>query len=1761
MLISAFGFTQWIQQTNGTNPTCPGSAVVLNSSGVSAGDQKYWYLNNQYYTSTYSNSVQFTPTQTTIYKFCLIQTGSSCSAPYTVTVNPLPDNAGVISGAATVCLGQNSVTYTVPTIANAISYVWTLPNGSTGTSTTESITVSYGTSAVSGNITVKGHNSCGDGSVSTFLVTVNQLSAPTATNNGPVCIGNMLSLTASSVTGATYSWIGPNGFTSSEQNPIISTSTTLEMAGNYIVTTSLINGCTSSSGSTTVVINQATAGNNGPVCAGQTLSLSASAIPGATYYWTGPNGFSSTQQNPTVTTAATSAMAGVYSVYTTANGCTSPTPGTTTVVVNSIPATPTAGNNGPVCVGNTLSLTASTVTGATYLWTGANSYTSTQQNPTVSTSATSAMGGVYNVTATVNGCASVAGTTTVEINKITASNNGPVCVGNTLSLSVTTITGATYAWTGQNSFTSTQQNPTVSASATSAMAGVYSVTSTANGCASAASVTIVTINSIVAAPTVTSPVTYCQNATASPLSANGSSLLWYTTSTGSTGSSTAPTPITSIAGTTTYYVSQTVSCESSRANINVIVNPLPATAGTITGTATVCQGQNFVTYTVPIITNATTYVWTLPTGATGTSTTNSIIVSFGTSAISGNITVKGNNSCGNGILSTYTVTVNPLPVSAGTITGTASVCQGQNSVNYTVPTITNATTYIWALPTGATGTSTTNSITVDYGTSAASGNITVKGNNSCGDGAISTLAITVIPPPASAGTISGTATVCLGQNSVTYSVPTIANATSYVWTLPSGATGTSTTNSIIVNYGTSAVSGNITVKGHNSCVDGATSTLAIIVSPLPSSAGTISGTTTVCQGQNSVIYAVPSITNATSYVWTLPSGATGTSTTNNITVNYGTSAVSGNITVKGNNSCGNGTISTYAITVNPLPANAGVISGLTTIPMGQSSVTYTVPAIANATSYIWTLPSGATGSSATNSITVDFSMSAISGNITVKGSNSCGDGVVSTLTITVSTICTNDTIISIANLPAVKTESRAISYNSDVYIFGGGNNSVITNTTYKYSTFNNIWSTLATMLTARAEMGVAEVNGIVYCIGGWTGSVSNKNEAYNISLNTWQTMANIPNAITCCYATSLNNKVYVIGSTLGTTTNYFYSYDPNTNSYSTLSTPTQNRGNARLVTYNNKIYLVGGSYYNGSYNTSNKLDEYNPSTNTWTSKASIPISIQRSGVTIYNNKIYLFGGSTTSSTITPLNSFYVYDFISNAWTTMSNLPFSRSSMEALTVNNIVYLFGGNINSNTVTDLCYKYYCIDICQQLLPASAGTITGITNICQGQNSVTYTVPTITNATSYVWTLPSGATGTSATNSISIDYGASAVSGNITVKGNNSCGDGVSSTLAITVNPLPIIAGTITGASTVCQGQNSVTYTVPTITNATSYVWSLPSGATGTSTTNSIIVSYGASAVSGNITVKGHNSCGDGATSTLAITVNPLPVSAGTITGASTVCQGQNSVTYTVPSITNATSYVWTLPSGATGTSATNSITVSYGTSAISGNITVKGTNTCGNGSTSTFAITVNPVYSFTENNSICNGETYNWHGSDYSIAGSYYDSLLSISGCDSVYALNLSVISVDTSLTVSDPVISSNASGVSYQWLDCNNAFASIIGETSQSYTATANGNFAVKITQGLCSDTSACVTITSVGIASIKTEGISIYPNPVNNELTIIMKGNKEKINFEILNIVGQVVFKGYVLEKAIVKTSSFLPDIYILKFENGTTYEFKKIVKE
>src|SRR5207248_510695 len=332
---------------------------------------------------------------------------------------PSASNGGPYCEGATISLSTAFV--------SGATYSWTGPNGFTSAlqnpTRANATTADAGTYSVT--ITVDGCPSA----AGTPNVVVNATPAtPSASNGGPYCAGATISLSTAFVSGATYSWTGPNGFTSALQNPTRANATTAD-AGTYSVTIT-VDGCPSAAGTTNVVVNATpatpSASNGGPYCTGATISLSTAFVSGATYSWSGPNGFTSAQQNP-ARSNATTADAGTYSVTITVNGCPSAA-GTTNVVVNATPATPTATNGGPYCEGATIALFTPTVAGATYAWTGPNGFTSAQQNPTRS-NATTADAGTYSVTITVNGCPSAAGTTNVVVNATpatpSASNGGP----------------------------------------------------------------------------------------------------------------------------------------------------------------------------------------------------------------------------------------------------------------------------------------------------------------------------------------------------------------------------------------------------------------------------------------------------------------------------------------------------------------------------------------------------------------------------------------------------------------------------------------------------------------------------------------------------------------------------------------------------------------------------------------------------------------------------------------------------------------------------------------------------------------------------------------------------------------------------------------------------------------------------------------------------------------------------------------------------------------------------------------------------------------------------------------------------------------------------------------------------------------------------------------------------------------------------------------------------------------------------------------
>ena len=278
--------------------------------------------------------------------------------------------------------------------------------------------------------------------------------------------------------------------------------------------------------------------------------------------------------------------------------------------------------------------------------------------------------------------------------------------------------------------------------------------------------------------------------------------------------------------------------------------------------------------------------------------------------------------------------------------------------------------------------------------------------------------------------------------------------------------------------------------------------------------------------------------------------------------------------------------------------------------------------------------------------------------------------------------------------------------------------------------------------------------------------------------------------------------------------------------------------------------------------------------------------------------------------------------------------------------------------------CLEYWnnseWISLCSDVAasPAANGinlTTAGLDNqnACLGSaiSNIAYSTTGATGAT--VTGLPTGVTGAWASNAVTIS-GAPTVAGTfnytVTLTGGSNTG---TMTGTITVNTVPAQPSSITGSSTVNAGTTGLTYSVTNVSGVT-YNWTLPSGWTKTAggTTNSITVTAGTSG--GTITVTPGNSCGSGTAQTLAVTVITVPAQPSAISGSATVCSGATGLTYSVTNISGVT-YTWTLPSGWTQTAGgtTNSITVTAGTSG--GTITVTPSNSVGNGTAQTLAVTV--------------------------------------------------------------------------------------------------------------------------------------------------------------------------------------------------------------
>lgn len=178
----------------------------------------------------------------------------------------------------------------------------------------------------------------------------------------------------------------------------------------------------------------------------------------------------------------------------------------------------------------------------------------------------------------------------------------------------------------------------------------------------------------------------------------------------------------------------------------------------------------------------------------------------------------------------------------------------------------------------------------------------------------------------------------------------------------------------------------------------------------------------------------------------------------------------------------------------------------------------------------------------------------------------------------------------------------------------------------------------------------------------------------------------------------------------------------------------------------------------------------------------------------------------------------------------------------------------------------------------------------------------------------------------------------------------------------------------------------------------------------------------------------------------------------------------------------------------------------------------------------------------------------------SGTYYVAQF-VDGCESGRsAANILVITLDISVTKNENVLTANNANASYQWVDCDDNNAPITGATDQSYTATANGNYAVEITENGCTETSDCIAVSTVGLNENELAGkIKLYPNPTNNIVTI--DGLEYFSSVVIYDALGKVINTYNTTSKVnlTINVNTYETGVYLVKISNDKTSVTKRLM--
>lgn len=243
--------------------------------------------------------------------------------------------------------------------------------------------------------------------------------------------------------------------------------------------------------------------------------------------------------------------------------------------------------------------------------------------------------------------------------------------------------------------------------------------------------------------------------------------------------------------------------------------------------------------------------------------------------------------------------------------------------------------------------------------------------------------------------------------------------------------------------------------------------------------------------------------------------------------------------------------------------------------------------------------------------------------------------------------------------------------------------------------------------------------------------------------------------------------------------------------------------------------------------------------------------------------------------------------------------------------------------------------------------------------------------------------------------------------------------------------------------------------------------------------------------------------------------------ITAGNSVATGSN---FTTPQLTNTTVYYPEVSNG-----------------------------TCVNPFRLAFTVVVHPENTSSQTLVFCNGSGSVTVGTNtYTTTGIYVDTLTAANGCDSIVTTNLTIqTAVNAATSTNGLTISASAAGATYQWINCATN-SPIAGETGQSFTATANGSYAVIVTEGSCSDTSACVSISTVGLTEHNLlNALIIYPNP--SKGIFMIEGLDIGSSLEVVSLTGEKLF---IVQITDTETKIDLSDksngVYFIQTSNGLT---------